>query len=84
MTLSRLKDYQPLSILPALSKALENIMKDQIVAFCNGTNHLNRFQSDFTVQRLLFSIELDQNFISILVLVDFSKAFDTVNFKLLS
>jgi Reverse transcriptase (RNA-dependent DNA polymerase) len=90
---SRLKDYRPISILPALSKALEKIMKDQIVAFCNERNLLNRYQSGFrpghsTTTALLkitddISLELDRNFISILTLLDFSKAFDSVNFKLL-
>jgi Reverse transcriptase (RNA-dependent DNA polymerase) len=42
-----LKDYRPISILPALSKALENIMKDQIVVFSNVKGLLNRFQSGF-------------------------------------
>jgi Reverse transcriptase (RNA-dependent DNA polymerase) len=42
-----LKDYRPISILPALSKALEKIMKDQIVLFCNERGLLNRYQSGF-------------------------------------
>jgi hypothetical protein len=90
---SRLKDYRPISILPALSKALENIMKEQIMTFCNARNLLNRYQSGFrpghsTTTALLkitddISMEMDRKFITILVLLDFSKAFDTVNFKLL-
>jgi retron-type reverse transcriptase len=90
---SCLKDYRPISILPALSKALEKIMKDQIVNFCNERSLLNRFQSGFrpghsTITALLkitddISIELNRKFVSILALLDFSKAFDTVNFKLL-
>jgi Reverse transcriptase (RNA-dependent DNA polymerase) len=89
----RLKDYRPISILPALSKALERIMKDQIVAFCDARGLLNSFQSGFrpghsTTTALLkitddIAKDLDRNFISILVLLDFSKAFDTVNYKLL-
>jgi Reverse transcriptase (RNA-dependent DNA polymerase) len=89
----RLEDYRPISILPALSKALEKIMKDQIVSFCNERCLLNRFQSGFrpghsTTTALLkitddYSMDFDRNFISILVLLDFSKAFDTVNLKLL-
>jgi len=89
----RLKDYRPISILPALSKALERIMKDQILTFCNEKGLLNRFQSGFrsghsTTTALLkitddISMDLDRNLISILVLLDFSKAFDTVSFQLL-
>jgi Reverse transcriptase (RNA-dependent DNA polymerase) len=88
-----LKDYRPISILPALSKALERIMKDQIVSFCNERGLLNRYQSGFrpghsTTTALLkitddILVDLDRKFITILVLLDFSKAFDTVNFKLL-
>jgi Reverse transcriptase (RNA-dependent DNA polymerase) len=44
---SWLKDYRPISILLALLKVLENIMMNQIVAFCNEKNLLNRFQSGF-------------------------------------
>jgi Reverse transcriptase (RNA-dependent DNA polymerase) len=90
---SRLKDYRPISILPVLSKALENIMKDQIMLCCNERVLLNRFQSGFrpgnsTTTALLkitdvISIEMDRKFITILALLDFSKASDTVNFKLL-
>jgi Reverse transcriptase (RNA-dependent DNA polymerase) len=79
--------------LPALSKALEKIMKDQIVTFCNERGLLNRLQSGFraghsTTTALLkitddISKELDRNLVTILLLLDFSKAFDTVNFKLL-
>jgi Reverse transcriptase (RNA-dependent DNA polymerase) len=68
-------------------------MKDQIVTFCNERNLLNRFQSGYrsghsTTTALLkitddISIELDRKFITILALLDFSKAFDTVNYKLL-
>jgi Reverse transcriptase (RNA-dependent DNA polymerase) len=89
----RLKDYRPISILPALSKALEKIMKDQIVSFCNERGLLNQFQSGFrsghsTTTALLkitddVAMDMDKNLMTILVLLDFSKAFDTVNFKLL-
>jgi hypothetical protein len=67
---------------------------DQIVAFCNERNLLTRFQSGFrashsSVSALLkilddISIEPDRNRISKSVRLDFSKAFNTVNFKLLS
>jgi Reverse transcriptase (RNA-dependent DNA polymerase) len=75
-----LKDYRPISILPALSKALENIMKDQIVAFCNEKGLFNRFQSGFrpghsTTTALLkitddISMEMDRIFVTILELLE--------------
>jgi Reverse transcriptase (RNA-dependent DNA polymerase) len=87
-----LKDYRPISILPALSKALENIMKDQIVAFCNEKGLLNRFQSGSrpghsTTTALLkitgdVSMEMDHEFVTILALFDFSKAFNKLCHKL--
>ena len=68
-------------------------MKEQIVSFCNERSLLNRYQSGFrpghsTITALLkitddISKDLDRKFVSILTLLDFSKAFDTVNFKLL-
>jgi Reverse transcriptase (RNA-dependent DNA polymerase) len=68
-------------------------MKDQIVLFCKERGLLNRFQSGFrsghsTNIALLkiiddMGMDMDNNLMSILVLLDFSKAFDTVNFKLL-
>jgi hypothetical protein len=45
-----LKDYRPMSILPALPKALEKIIKDQIVLFCYKRGLLNRYQSGFRSQ----------------------------------
>jgi Reverse transcriptase (RNA-dependent DNA polymerase) len=68
-------------------------MNDQIVFFCNERGLLNHYQSGFrsghsTTTALLkitddIGMDLDNNLMSILVLLDFSKAFDTVNFKLL-
>jgi hypothetical protein len=41
------KDYRPISILPALLKALELVMKDQFVSFCDGRGIISEFQSGF-------------------------------------
>jgi hypothetical protein len=40
-------DYRPICILPSLSKALELLMKEQIMAFVIGNGFPNRFQSGF-------------------------------------
>jgi Reverse transcriptase (RNA-dependent DNA polymerase) len=87
----RLKDFRPISILPELSKALEKVMQDQIVLLCYERGLLNRFQSGFrsghsTNTALLkitddIGMDMDNNLMSILVLLDFSKTFGTVNFK---
>jgi hypothetical protein len=86
------KDLRPVSILPALSKAHEIVMRDHIVVNIESVRALNPFQSGFrsghsTVNALLNILDdiyrlLDQRFIS-LVLFDFSKAFDTVDHALL-
>jgi hypothetical protein len=80
------KDYRPISILPALSKALDIVMRDQIVGF------LDWFQSSFrkchsTVTALLGVSDdihrmLDQKMVVALLLLDFSKAFELLCRKL--
>ena len=88
-----LGDYRPISILSSVSKALEKVMKCQI------TDHLNEFeplcdrQSAFrpnpsTVTALLDVTEeirrnMDKNLATVLLLLDFSKAFDSVPHDLL-
>jgi hypothetical protein len=41
------KDYRPISILPTLSKALELVMRGQIVSFCDERGLVSEFQSGF-------------------------------------
>jgi hypothetical protein len=62
-------------------KAMEKVMKDQIVLFCNERGLLNRFPSGFrsghsTNTALLkitddIGMDMDNNLMSILVLLDF-------------
>jgi hypothetical protein len=86
--------YRPISILPALSKALELVMRDQIVSFCDRRGIISEFQSGFRPGHSMttallkvtgdISVELERKFFTILVLLDFSKAFDTISHNLLS
>ena len=86
-------DFRPISILPALSKALETIMKTQISSYLSENNLLCSVQSGFrryhsTESALLnvtsdVRLNTDLKHISLLLLLDFSKAFDTVNHNLL-
>lgn len=86
-------DFRPIGILPYLSKCFEHALKSQIDPHICDQNLLDKFQSGFrpfygTDPALLkvtndLSLSLDQNKISILVLLDFSKAFDSVIHKLL-
>ncbi|XP_075158199.1 uncharacterized protein LOC142231474 [Haematobia irritans] len=82
-------EYRPIAILPFLSKVLERILHCQIFEFICHHKLLTDHQSGFRpknscVTALLEVIEsiregLDKNQVSILVLLDHSKAFDSVH-----
>jgi Reverse transcriptase (RNA-dependent DNA polymerase) len=86
-------DYRPICILSSLSKALEILMKDQIMPFMIRYGFLNRFQSGFrpahsTTSALLkvtddFRKACERRLVTVLLLLDFSKAFDSVIHDLL-
>ena len=90
---TQLKDFRPISILPCLSKILEKVVASQLCSYFDNHNFFNFLQSGFrknhsTASALLKIItdiinSLDQNDITILTLLDYSKAFDTVNHELL-
>ena len=86
-------DFRPISLLPTLSKVIEKIVNIQIVQYLVKYDLLDPYQSAYkknhsTTTALLKLNEdifeaLDDSEITLLVLLDFSKAFDTVNHKLL-
>lgn len=86
-------DYRPISILSYTSKAFERIVADQMQSYISSNNLMTTWQSGFrpnrsTVTPLLDVTEmlrqsLDHKEIGILALLDFSKAFDTVNHSIL-
>ncbi|XP_055714303.1 uncharacterized protein LOC129808549 [Phlebotomus papatasi] len=90
---SAVSDFRPITILPALSKPLEIILLDQMTAHLERNNLLCEFQSDFrknhsTVSALLrinhdIAWALDRAMFSVLVLLDFSKDFDSISHSLL-
>lgn len=90
---SSYSDLRPISILPTLSKILERILHDQMNAFLNANKLLPLQQSGFrqgysTVTALLDVTDdiargVDNKMTTALVLLDYSKAFDTVNHDLL-
>ncbi|XP_055714971.1 uncharacterized protein LOC129809180 [Phlebotomus papatasi] len=90
---SAVSDFRLISILPALSKPLEIILLDQMTAHLERNNLLCEFQSGFrknhsTVSALLrinhdIAWALDRAMFSVLVLLDFSKAFDSISHSLL-
>lgn len=88
-------DFRPISILPALSKACELLMKNQIDEFLALDNRTNIFsnQSGFranhsTSTAILGVTErirenMNNKLLSLLLLLDFSKAFNKINISIL-
>ena len=86
-------EFRPIAILPYLSKVFESIIHEQINNFLTKNNIINKFQSGYRsghscVSALLNVTEdirdkIDDNKVSFLVLLDHSKAFDTLDHKIL-
>lgn len=90
---SSLSQFRPISILPFLSKVLERLVFEQFSNFLSTHHLLNEFQSGFrtghsTVTALIkvtddIRFNMDNHQVTILTLLDFSNAFNTVNFDIL-
>ena len=86
-------DFRPISLLPAISKILEKIAAKQMVDYLKSKNLLDMNQSAYrqhhsTLTALLNITEdiydaLEDTEVTLLVLLDYSKAFDTANHKLI-
>lgn len=86
-------DYRPVSILPTLSKVFEKILTKQIIGHLDRKCLLSPFQSGFrpnhscatAMVKILDDIrqQFDRGYLTILCLLDFSKAFDRVNHNIL-
>lgn len=86
-------DLRIISILPVASKIMEKLLYTQIINFFNENKLLptcqNGFRLKFSTADALANItneicdDYDKGMVSLLVLLDFSKAFDTINHKLL-
>ena len=87
------KDYRPISILCSLSKVLEAVVHKQLLAHLVENELLDARKSDFKMDHSTQTVLLrlvddirsatDKRMITILVLFDFSKAFDLVDHNLL-
>lgn len=84
-----INNLRPISILCGLSKAFEKILKTQIQSYLSGFDLLSPFQSGFRAGHSTTSALLkvhddihkfvDKRGLAILMLIDFSKAFDRVS-----
>ena len=82
-------DFQPIALLSFLSKTLEKLVHDQIVEFITRVSILDPLQAGFckhhstTTALIKFTDDIrtgfDKNLITIALLFDFSKAFDTIS-----
>lgn len=90
---STVKDLRPISILPCMSKILEKVVCNQMIKYLESENILPATQSGFRKSRSTATALLDvvDNVLAaqdhgmgtILVLLDFSRAFDAINVSLL-
>ena len=88
-----LANYRPISNLPFISKVLEKIVSVQINSFLNENNILETYQSGFrryhstetALTKIISDLRLnsDANKVSILILLDLSAAFDTIDHDIL-
>ena len=86
-------EFRPISILSSLSKAFEKLVSLQMLKHITNNKLLSRYQSGFqngkscntAVLRVSEDIRpnYDKGDITILVLIDFSKAFDSVDHEIL-
>lgn len=86
-------DLRPISILPCMSKLIERIVHNRLMNYLNDHNLLPNIQSGFrknystcsaltkVTDDICFGI--DKSKLTILLLLDFSKAFDLINHELL-
>lgn len=87
------KDYRPINILCVLGKVLDKLVYFQLCSFIEEKHILSNFQSGY---RALFSTQtalikvlddvrlaMDKRSVTLLTLLDFSRAFDCVNHSLL-
>ena len=88
-----LKNYQPISNLPFLSKIFEKVILHQLLAHLQENNLCNSFQSAYrtghSTETALLRVfndlltAIDEDKISVLHLLDLWAAFDTIDHQIL-
>ena len=91
--IDEITNYRPISLLPVLSKILEKIVSNQTTTYLEINNLLSASQHGFrpklSTETALLKItdkiynNIDNKKISLLLLLDLSKAFDSVNHEIL-
>ena len=89
----KVTNYRPISLLPIVSKILEKIVANQLTEYLETNNLLSETQHGFrpklSTETALLKISdriynnIDNKRISLLLLLDLSKAFDSVNHDIL-
>ena len=80
---SVLDNYWPVSNIPFLGKVLEHVVISQLQGFLEEVDYLDAFQSALVALVDDLRQELDRGSVSLLVLLDLSAAFDTIDHGIL-
>ena len=88
-----MQDFRPISILPVLAKVTEGLLADQIVDYFEREKLLHPAQSAFRANhscstatiKILDDIRtsFDRSWLTIICFLDFTKAFDSIDHKLI-
>ena len=88
-----LTNYRPISVLPGIAKVFESIVHQQVFSYFLLNNLLTPAQSGFcpghSTQDLLLKVTedwksaLDHDYLVVVVFIDLSKAFDSLDHSLL-
>ena len=92
-SLTEASNCRPISLLPLISKVIENVSHDQTSAFLNSRNLLYNYQSGFrknhSTDFCLFILNekilkvFDKGLITGMILIDLQKVFDTIDHDIL-